>query len=447
MRFIEKSINILVAGVDFLIASILFYLLLIILGVLSYCPRRKKNSFNSNTILFICSGKPIKPANFTDKKYQDEWHRYFQKQFLSFKNSKAYIYYSFVSPQEIYKITRNVIGINFPQFKARGVLQRTIKTLNFWRDYIFIKGLLKRHRIFAVACYAPSDRLLLGGILKQFLGIRLYASVMGSGDLVWSEHPYQHKKIKKLLLQIYEKIIAFFFFQKADLVIAYNNHCGDYALCNGAAPEKIRRTRIYPCIEYFDKNKVLKKEDLEGFPKTKKVVIMWSRLSYEKKIPFALEGAIDALEKDKDLGLCVIGYGPMYNDIKSIIDESRVKDRISLIGYTPSFRLLSYIYYSDVALIPLGGFSMLEACVLKKAIVCFDIEWHHELLTDGYSGYFADYPNKKQICEQILLALHNPMEAQKRGERAYKRYKLLFDKEKIYNRENQIMEEFFDKIE
>ena len=167
---------------------------------------------------------------------------------------------------------------------------------------------------------------------------------------------------------------------------------------------------------------------------------MWSRFSYEKKIPFALKGAIYALEKDSELGLCVIGYGPMYGDIEKIINESQVKDRISILGFTPSFRLLSYIHHADVVLIPLGGFSMLEACLLKKPIICFDIEWHHELLTDEYSGYFADYPDSQMVCEKILEALSDPVEAKKRGERAHQRFKLLFNKEKIENREKVIFE-------
>jgi glycosyltransferase involved in cell wall biosynthesis len=107
---------------------------------------------------------------------------------------------------------------------------------------------------------------------------------------------------------------------------------------------------------------------------------------------------------------------------------------------------MSYIYHSNVALIPLGGFSILEACLLKKPIVCFDIEWHHELLTDGYSGYFADYANSQQICEKLLEAVNDPIEANRRGQRAYEKYLLLFDKNKIQKREEQIMIEFRESL-
>ena len=83
---------------------------------------------------------------------------------------------------------------------------------------------------------------------------------------------------------------------------------------------------------------------------------------------------------------------------------------------------------------------MLEACLLKKPIVCFDIEWHHELLTDGYSGYFADYPNSKMICNRIIEALNDLNEAKIRGERAHERYKLLFNVDRIQAREKEIFE-------
>jgi glycosyltransferase involved in cell wall biosynthesis len=445
VRLIAKNLRLIIKSADYLFSLLCFF------GggifFLISCSLYKKRTINSSDkIFFIASGIPIKKPMFSDKKYQEEWHQSLQKQFLSFGNAQTYVYYSSSdAPQESYKLTKNVIAINAPAFKKRLGFTRTINTLSFWHDFVIIRQLLKRLCLSTVVCYAPSDRLLLCAFLKLFLGVKLYASVMGNADLAWSEHAYNNKKIKKLILYIYEKIIAFFFFQQADLVIAYNNHVGDYALCNGASPEKIRRTRIYPCITEFDEEKVIPKNELEGFPKAKRNIIMWSRFAYEKKIPFALKGAIQALEKNSDLGLCVIGYGPMYDDIKKIIDASTVRDRISLIGFTPSFRLLSYIYHADIALIPLGGFAMLEACLLKKPIVCFDIEWHHELLTDGYSGYFADYPDSSMVCEKILEALSEPDEAKIRGERAHQRFKLLFDTERISNREKIIFEKYSNK--
>lgn len=440
MNFLLRYAKILLKGIDFavylavmLVALCFFYFKVKIVKKVKYS--------DDSPILFISSGKVILYPGFENKQYKKEWHFDIQKQFLSWNNSRAFVFFN-RGKKGVYKVTKNVIGIVSPHcFENSVFFKNTVLGINFWRDYLFISKLLKKHYISTIACYVPSDQLLLSAILKQFLHVKLYASVMGNSDLAWSEYPYQHKKIKKLLLQIYEKIIAFFFFQKTDLVLAYNNHIGDYALCNGAAPEKIRRTRIYPCIKHFDDTAVLPKEELKDFPKTKKVLIMWSRFSYEKKIPFALKGAIHALEKDQDLGLCMIGYGPLYEDIKDTINKSMVKDRVSLIGFIPSFLLLSYIYHSDVALIPLGGFSMLEACILKKPIVCFDIEWHHELLTDGYSGYFADYPNSRMICDKLLEAISNPEEAKVRGQRAYERFRFLFDEERILAREKQIFRE------
>lgn len=445
--FLKRTIKLTIYIIDFICALIFDFLFLSIFAIRAFSQiKRSHQSVDNKSILFLSSGAPIKRPEIDNKKYLNEWHQYFQKQFLSFGNKKAYVAYSFNRKQDVYLLSKGIIGINISQYPENVFLKKILHSLNFWRTYFVLEKLSKRLRISMIACYAPSDRLLLCAFLKLFLGVKLYASVMGNADLAWSEHSYNNKKIKKLILQIYEKIIAFFFFQQADLVIAYNNHIGDYALCNGASPEKIRRTRIYPCITEFDEKKVIPKNELEGFPEAKRNIIMWSRFSYEKKIPFALKGAIQALEKDSDLGLCVIGYGPMYDDIKKIIDASTVRDRISLIGFTPSFRLLSYIYHSDVALIPLGGFSMLEACLLKKPIVCFDVEWHHELLTDGYSGYFADYPNSAQIGEQILLAINNPDEAKKRGKRAYERYKLLFNTTRIAQREQQILKEAEEKL-
>lgn len=419
--------------IDALLALILFCCGLIYASLLCFFVKIKIVE-SADQILFVSSGKPIKPNKIPDEKYQAEWRKYMRDQFLSFNNTKAFVFYSSDEYPCVYKLTKGVCGMDIGALKVRFNLKKLFSVLNFWRDFFAIRKILKDHNLSKLVSYAPSDRMMLCGFLRFFLNIRLYAAVMGNSDLAWSEHEYNSHKFKKLILHIYEKVIAFFYFQKSDLVIAYNNHIGDYALCNGASPDKIRRTRIYPCITEFDEAKVIPKSKLEGFPKTKKCILMWSRFSYEKKIPHALKGAIEALKKDLNLGLCIIGYGPLETKIKEIVENSFVSDRISVVGFTPSYVLLSYIYHADIALIPLGGFSMLEACLLKKPIVCFDIEWHHELLTDGYSGYFADYADSEMISDKILEALSDPKEAKSRGQRAYERFRFLFDEEKIRKR-------------
>lgn len=440
----KKIFRFFIASIDWFIYGVIILLSLLVV-IFTVCLKRKSPRKPSNkrdpSILFLSSGSPIKRNNIQDQQYQSEWNQYFQKQFLCFGNEKAYIFYSGLFVKEVYKLTNNVVAFTLPLKKSVFYFRKTISILNLFKEYFFLLSFIKSKGICTLCTYVPSDRLLLAALIKKINGLYLTAFVMGNSDLTWSEFPYDMNRLKLILVRAYEKAILFFFFSEADKVIAYNNHLGDYALSNGANLKKIRRTRIYPCITEFDAKAALKKTELKDFPQTKKVILMWSRLSYEKKIPFALEGAIKALKENKDYGLCVIGYGPLEEDIKKKIDNSGVKNRISLLGFVSSNVLLSYIYNADVALIPLGGFSLLEATLLKKPIVCFDIEWHHELLTDGYSAYFADYPNSEMIAEKLHEALENPEEARKRGVRANERYKILFNEDRIMQREKKIINE------
>jgi len=439
----KKIVNILHGIAD----SILFFFLCgLVPFILLFYKKRKTYSKEKMAILFLASGKPIKPPSIEDKKYMKEWHEYFQKQFLRPGYQETFVYYAGEFESEVYQLTKNVKGVVQKLLDDQEIFKKTKRVINFLKCYFFVVNLIDNQNITAISAYAPSDQLFLAALLRIFKKIPLIIAVMGNGDLSRSEYPFKFGKMKKFILYVLEKVIAELAFHQADLVMAYNNHCGDFALCNGADAKKIRRTRIYPCVKPINKSHIISQNDLDKFPKTKKTIITWSRFSYEKKLPFALTGAFKALAADQDLGLCIIGYGPMAAEIEILVKDSGVTERIFMPGFIPSHQLMSYIFHSDVALIPLGGFALLEAAMLKKAIVCFDIEWHHELLTDGYSGYFADYPNSDQICAQILEAINDPIEAKKRGERAYKRYKLLFDEEKIYKREQQIMGEFFERM-
>jgi len=441
----KSAIKIIITLIDRFVYLILLPFSLVVIYIISHFYKTKtqdnysQNETQNNKILFLASGKPIKYPGFQNIDYYNMWHEAFQKQLKLPYFSSTYIFYSEAEKKEIYQLTTKVIAIAQPIWKNVSFFRRLQSLYMFLKSFIFISSIISRIQPRIIYSNAPGANMFMAPFLSYFYGIDLVAQVMGSYDLASYEDCLEKEPLKKLLRRNIDKIIFAFFFRQASLVLAYNKYCGDFAIHNGAHPSKVRNMRITPA--YYDENKlnILSKRQIE-FPKTEKNIILWNRFSSEKKNIFAIKGALEALKKDTTLGFILVGYGPMYEQVKCMIDSSGVADRVVLHGYKPFHELMSYIHYSEIALIPLGGYTLVEAALMKKPIVCFDIEWHQELLSDG--AYIVDYPDEEQIENAIFEIINNPTEAERKAEKAYQTAKNMFCPTKIANREQEIIRKF-----
>ena len=431
--------------IDVILFVMLSLLVLPICFIRAFFVRNKLDKSQNGKILFLASGKFIKYQGFKDPLFKNLWDISFQRQLILPNFNKCYVFYEDESLRECYKLTDNIVGIVYSFGEKHKFFKRTYVLYQTLIWFCFMHNLVKKINPEVIYTNAPGNNMVLSALLSIFYKIPLVVQVMGSYDLAsFSEDKLASDSLKNFILRNLNKAILAFFFRASSLVLAFNKYCAAFAIHNGAHPSKVRNTRIIPHFAHLDDAKEalqFSKNEID-YPKTERNIIIWSRLSIEKKLPYAIEGAIQALEANESLGLIIIGDGPLETQLKNMAAASKAKDRIYFPGFKTVNVLMSYVKFSDVALIPLGGYAMLEACILKKPIVCFDIEWHHELLTEGYSAYFADYPSNEQICEKILEAINNPEEAAKRSERAYEQYKILFDAKNIVENEKQIIREF-----
>jgi len=60
---------------------------------------------------------------------------------------------------------------------------------------------------------------------------------------------------------------------------------------------------------------------------------------------------------------------------------------------------------SAVSLCLMGGFSLIEACAASSPVVSYDVEWHHELVHEGETGFLVpehDVDRLKTAVERLL---------------------------------------------
>ncbi|ETZ07149.1 N-acetyl-alpha-D-glucosaminyl L-malate synthase BshA [Holospora obtusa F1] len=439
--FIFNLINIFFKILDAILSIFLFLLCPILVCFLKLAFFRN-SAPASKKILFIGSSPPNKIYKVNEKNYSKIIDESRNSQFTLPFFPHTYALYFCGSQKSIYKLTPKVITIVFPKKLKFQLFKRTFKVIRLFYELPILTKLAKKINPSIIYTNIPGNNILISVLLKFITRRPLVAQVMGSYDLSsYNDSLETQEGIKPFLLRNYNKILLSFAFRYCDLVLGFNKYCSDFSIHNGAHPSKVRNVRIIPHLMhgyeveecFFPISKLFNNSRLKHY------MILWSRLSSEKRLRYAIEGALKAMQARKDLGLIICGEG----DLKESIEEQLlpVKERVYFAGYTHLTQLVSYIKQADIALIPLGGYALTEAALLKTPIISFDIEWHRELLTDYVSGFIADYPNIDQLYSRIIYILDHPKDAQNIADKAYLQTMQMFNS--VQQKFQEVIKEFF----
>lgn len=303
--------------------------------------------------------------------------------------------------------------------------------------------LVKRLNIGTVATFAPSrmtPRALTATILlrskfivKVFGNQALLAHIKSGQEPMWIE------SVSDWMKAVANTIFAQILYRRADLVIGYNINNAASAISLGAHPAKTRMLRIRPHAATFS--------IVPASGRLNNQIVLWSRLAPEKAVFEACSAAIKVMERNPQTTLHVIGDGPDRQRMENLVRASNAANRVVFHGWMQRDELFCLINGSAVALVPLGGYALLEAAMIGIPVVCFDIEWHNEVISQGVSGYLADYPNTDHMADLVEDLINNPEKAARFAIAARSRVEAIFEPEQRKKDEIRIMRAFFQEAE
>ena len=123
----------------------------------------------------------------------------------------------------------------------------------------------------------------------------------------------------------------------------------------------------------------------------RKVVAHVSRLSYEKNIDLVIRSMMDI-----DAMLVIAGSGPCEKDLKSLVQELGMQDKVVFTGFLDGADLPMVYGLADVVVsaseFETQGLSILEAMACGVPVVCRDARAFHDIITDGRNGYLFSDP-------------------------------------------------------
>jgi glycosyltransferase involved in cell wall biosynthesis len=272
--------------------------------------------------------------------------------------------------------------------------------------------LVKRKNIKVIRAFDPYQKGLMGWAISKLAGIPFCISIHADYDKCYRLDG--RKGGTPFLFKIIEKFVL----PRTQMVMPISEYLGRLVKNRGVAPEKIRILLHGINMEKFlnPPNIDLNSEFL--IPKDKNILCMVGRLSRQKYVYDAFEVARRLAQRRDDFILVFVGDGQEKKGLESLVEKERLSKNVKIVGFQSNERVAAILSQSYLALCLLAGFSLIEACVAGLPAICYDIEWHTELIKNGENGFIVKEGNLDALTKKVAYLLDHPEEAKKMGARA-----------------------------
>lgn len=347
------------------------------------------------------------------------------------------------------RLGRRVIGVDIP-IPSFGGLDRA-RTIHAVRDIVAMIVTLRfliRRKVAVLETMSPSFLLWRASCLRLLLPITMVTQIRGNLDLIYAANQPQNASLWQRFLatstMMRVKFVAQMFYRTCDLVIGYNIDNMKSGIANGAHPNKTYLSRIRVDRSMMAEP-LVERSQLEDFPSQGRVITLWSRLDFEKRVGEALAGAALVLADRPDVCLVVMGEGAHRKELEQQAARTPCSDRIFFLGHRDRKFIRKAAHFAEVVIVPYGGSSLVEAALMGKPVVAFDIEWHNELIQDGETGWLADYRSSEHLAGCLSDALDHPEESARRAAALRGLAERMFDDDRITREESRIMGTVFPR--
>lgn len=199
--------------------------------------------------------------------------------------------------------------------------------------------------------------------------------------------------------------------KRADQVIVIRDSLISYARAKGASHVQV----VPHGIDFKSFHSKIDDAQTRSIKQGKKIISSVSRLTKDNYIFDVLAIAEKIVAINKNVLVYVIGDGREYNAIESRIKENGYENSIKLLGYLNRETAIKYRRLSDVNLSLMGGFSLIEAVASGNPTIAYDVEWHHELIKSGRTGYLVKEGDTDRVVQRVIELLHDTRLKEKIG--------------------------------
>jgi len=239
----------------------------------------------------------------------------------------------------------------------------------------------------------------LGMLTKSKLNIPLV--ITGHGSDIHTL-PFKGKKIKGIL----KKTI-----KASDIVFSVGKGNKKILIDYLGADEK--RTFIMPNSvdpKKFHKMELDKVKELLRIPADKKIILTIGNLLEEKGLDYLIKAAEKLYKKIKNIKFIIIGNGPQYKYLTSMIKKLNLKKVVNILDPMPQDELRLWLNASHVFVLPSLkeglGMVQIEAMACGKPVVATRNGGSETIITNENLGILVESKNSDELAKGIYQALN-----------------------------------------
>jgi glycosyltransferase involved in cell wall biosynthesis len=248
-----------------------------------------------------------------------------------------------------------------------------------------------------------------------------------------------------------EKIVERFVFPRADLVAGANQDNLNFALANGARPERSTVFRYGNLLDARhlvdpaargDAAELLRDLTVERG----KFLLYVGRLEPIKQPEHVVEVLAKLRGDGFDIKAVLAGDGRMREELEARGRELGIPDLVVLPGNL-SQSALALLYPAAAAVIsPHTGRALAEAAMGAAPTVAYDVDWQGELIENGKTGFLIDHGDVEKMAAAAALLLSDSGQAKRLGDALRIRVLEMLDPEALDEHERKTYSRLLDDV-
>jgi glycosyltransferase involved in cell wall biosynthesis len=275
-----------------------------------------------------------------------------------------------------------------------------------------LRRLVRSEKIDVIRAGDPLYTGLFGWALASVTGAAFVVRVGSNNDRIFEVTG--HRANPRLFpSRRVEKRIERFVFRHADLVAGANQDNLDFALANGARPE---RTTLFRYGNLIDKRHFVEPAARRSDParyrelgiSPKGYLLYVGRLEAVKHPDDVVQVLADLRRRGFDVKAVLAGDGRMRDELVQQARKLGVQDHVVLPGSLGQDGLADLIPNAALILSPHTGRALAEAALGGAPIVAYDIDWQSELVESEVTGLLVPHLARNEMADAAERFLADP---------------------------------------
>lgn len=301
--------------------------------------------------------------------------------------------------------------------------------------------LVRQERISVIRAGSPLYLGLFGLALARLSRIPLVIRVGSNHDKIFETtgQPLEPRLMRSRKL---EKLVERFVFARADLVAGANQDNLDFALANGARPERstlFRYGNLIDARHYTNPAErsldpvLLDRLNIEPG----KFLLYVGRLEPVKQPDHVVQALAQARRGGFDVKAVLAGDGRMRGELEQLARSLGVGDAVILPGNLGQHELANLFPAAAAVVSPHTGRALSEAALGAAPVVAYDIDWQGELIETGVTGMLVPHGSWRELADAVIDLLADPANARRLGLALRERSLEMLDPEALDEHERQ----------